>query len=49
MEDKLKRFGKAFGHTFRNLGASVGKVLENLEKSDKEMDEKIKKAMGSVN
>jgi len=48
MGERLKRFGEALGHTFKNLGASAGKVLNDLEKSDKELQEKIKKATGNI-
>lgn len=47
-ESRLKRFGQSLGNTFRNLGTATGKVLEGLEKSDKEMNEKIKKATGGI-
>ena len=48
MNEKLRRFGVSLKHTLVNLGNSTSKVLENLEKSDREMNEKIKKITGNV-
>jgi len=46
--ERLKRFAKAVGHNLTKIGASGSKVLESLEKSDREMDEKIKKITGGL-
>lgn len=35
--------------TFKQMGASASKVLENLEKQDKAINESISKATGGVN
>jgi arsenate reductase-like glutaredoxin family protein len=48
MSEKLKRVIKNMGVIFKNIGTSAGKTLENLDKADKELNEKMKKAMGSA-
>lgn len=49
MGEKYKRFMESLKITLKNLGSSTGKVLENLEKSDKEINDKIAKAVGETN
>ena len=46
---KLKKFSDQMGVTLRQMGSSASKVMENLEKSDKEMNEKMKKILNSAN
>lgn len=45
--ENLKRFAKSVGHQLVQGGTAVSKVLEQMEKKDKEMDEKMKKALGN--
>ena len=40
--ERIKRFARAMGNTLKNIGVSAGKVMENIEKSDKAMNEKLK-------
>lgn len=48
MGEKFNRFKESLKRTLSNLGSSTGNVLKNLEKTDKELNEKIKKATGSI-
>lgn len=48
MGEKTKRFMDSLKQTLSNLGKVTGKTLENLEKSNKEMEEKMKKATGGL-
>lgn len=43
-----KRFWENLKGTLKNLGQSAGKVMENLEKQDKEMNERMKKVLESA-
>lgn len=42
------KFWNNFKGNMKNLGNSAGKVLENLEKQDKEMNERMKKILDSA-
>lgn len=46
--ERLKRIAKAVGQNLAKIGQQGGKILNNLEKADKEMDEKMKNIMGGV-
>lgn len=46
--EKLKRIAKNMGETFKKMGEGAGNVLNNLEKADKEMNEKMKNIMQSA-
>lgn len=46
---KLKKFSEQMGVTIRQIGSSASKVMENLEKQDKEMNEKMKRILNSAN
>jgi len=46
---KLKKFSDQMGVTLRQMGSSASKVMENLEKSNKEMNERMKKILNSAN
>lgn len=48
MKERTKRFWKSLKQTLNNVGNSTGKILSELEKSDKELQEKIKKATGGI-
>ena len=43
--ERLKRFAKAVGHNLTKIGEQGSKVLESLEKSDREMDAKLKEIL----
>jgi len=47
MKERTKRFFKAMGQTFKNMGSSAGAVMSKLEKADKEMNAKLEKATQS--
>jgi len=47
MKERTKRFFKAMGQTFKSMGSQTGKILEKLEKADKEMNAKLEKATKS--
>jgi uncharacterized protein involved in propanediol utilization len=46
--ERLKRFANSIGSQLVHSGKAVGKVLENMEQKDRELEEKMKKAMGSA-
>lgn len=43
-----KKFWENLKGNLKNLGNATGKVLENLEKQDKEMNEKMKRVLESA-
>lgn len=45
--EKIKRTLKNMGAIFGRMGSQTGKILESMEKKDKELDEKMKKALGN--
>lgn len=47
MKERTKRFFKVFGQTCKNMGSQAGKIMEKLEKADKEMNAKLEKATQS--
>jgi hypothetical protein len=47
-KEKLKRVIKNVGQTFKHIGSTGAKVLNDMEKQDKELNEKMRKAMGNV-
>lgn len=46
--EKLKRIAKNMGETFKRVGSNAGKVMENLEKADKEMNAKINSITSNI-
>ena len=48
MGEKMRRFKKSLVITLKNFGSATEKVLGNLEKQDREINEKMKRAMGSA-
>ena len=44
MPSRFQRFKENLKIIIENLGTSTGRILENLEKADKELNEKMKKA-----
>lgn len=48
MGEKMRRFGRSLKETLKNMGSATGKILENLEKSDKAMNERMQKALGNA-
>jgi hypothetical protein len=42
---KLKRFGQELGKTFSRLGSAGSRVMANLDKADKDLQEKMKKVV----
>lgn len=46
--ERLKRVLKEMGKTFGKMGDIGSKVLNDMDKKDKEMNEKINKALGSA-
>ncbi len=45
--ERIKKTLKQMGVIFGRMGSQTGKILESMEKKDKEMDEKMKKALGN--
>ena len=48
MGEKFKKFAGNLKIILKNIGASAEKTLQNLDKADKEINEKMKVAMGSA-
>ncbi len=48
MGEKFDKFKVGLKASLRNLGNITEKTLSDLEKSDRELNEKLKKAMGSA-
>jgi uncharacterized protein involved in propanediol utilization len=46
--EKLKRFAKSVGSQLVHSGHAVGRVLDDMEKKDKELEEKLNRSMGSA-
>jgi len=45
---KLKQVIKNMGVIFKNMGASAGKIMKEMDKADKDLQEKMKRSMGSA-